>query len=63
MKEKFSRLINVKTIVTFAITAVFVILALRKDIEPQMSMTIVTLVISFYFGTQAEKKNNESEVK
>lgn len=56
MKEKLAKLINVKTIVTFAITAVFVILALRKDINPEMSMTIVTVVISFYFGTQSKKE-------
>lgn len=60
MKEKLAKLINVKTIVTFAVTAVFAVLALRKDISPEMSMTIVTVVISFYFGTQAEKKNAET---
>lgn len=56
MKEKLAKLINVKTIVTFVITFVFVILALRKDISPEMSMTIVTVVISFYFGTQSKKE-------
>lgn len=56
MKEKVSKLINVKTIVTFVVITVFAVLALRKDISPEMSLMIVTMVVSFYFGTQTEKK-------
>lgn len=56
MKEKLAKLINVKTIVTFAVTAVFVTLALRGDIKPQEAMTIITMIMAFYFGTQSEKK-------
>lgn len=55
MKERIARLIDVKTIVTFALTAAFVYLAVNKDIEPQIFMTIYTMIIGFYFGTQHEK--------
>ncbi len=55
MKEKLTALINVKTIVTFVITAVFAILALNGAFTPDVIMTVVTMVISFYFGTQHEK--------
>lgn len=59
MKEFISnlaKLVKVKTIITFAVVGVFVILALRGAIVPDSVMLIVTSVISFYFGTQHEKK-------
>jgi uncharacterized membrane protein len=46
----------VKTIVTLAVIAVFVLLAVRGDITPDNVMVIVSTVIAFYFGTQYEKK-------
>lgn len=55
LKEKLCKLINVKTIVTFIITAVFAVLALRGSVSPEVTMGIVTTVIAFYFGTQTEK--------
>ena len=57
MREKLAKLINVKTIVTFVVTAVFAVLALRESVSPEVTMGTVTTVIAFYFGTQAEKKN------
>ena len=54
-----ANLIKVKTIVTFVVVAVFAVLALRGDITPDNVMIIVTAVISFYFGTQHEKKNDQ----
>ncbi len=53
--KNFASLIKVKTIVTMAVTAVFVILALRGTINPDNVMIIVSMVVSFYFGTQHEK--------
>ena len=53
--DNLCNLIKVKTIVTFVVTAVFAVLALRGDISPEVAMTVVTMVISFYFGTQHEK--------
>lgn len=50
-----AKLINVKTIVTFVVIAIFAVLALRGAIEPQLVMQIVTMVVAFYFGTQLEK--------
>lgn len=54
--KNFANLIKVKTIVTFVVIAIFSALALRGDIEPDQVMIIVTAVVSFYFGTQHEKK-------
>jgi hypothetical protein len=55
--DKLAALINVKTIVTFAVTFVFARLALGGDIAPDTVMTVVVMVLGFYFGMQAEKKN------
>lgn len=53
--ENLASLIKVKTFVTFAVVAVFVILSLRGDISSDNVMIIATTVVSFYFGTQHEK--------
>lgn len=54
--ENFAALIKVKTIVTLVVMAVFAVLALRGDISTDNAMIIISMVVSFYFGTQAEKK-------
>jgi hypothetical protein len=55
VKSKLTKLIDVKSIITFALTAAFVYLAVTGQIEPQIFMTIYTMCISFYFGTQYQK--------
>lgn len=54
--ENCSALIKVKTIVTLVVMAVFTVLALRGDITADNAMIIISMVVSFYFGTQAERK-------
>lgn len=59
MKKVLSNLadlLKVKTIVTMVVVAVFGVLALRGDIAPDNVMIIISMVISFYFGTQHEKR-------
>lgn len=56
MKARLAKLIDVKTIVTFTLTAAFTYLSVRGKIEPQIFMTIYTMIIGFYFGTQHEKR-------
>lgn len=55
MKSRIAKLIDVKTIVTFTLTAAFTYLSVTKEIKPDIFMTIYTMVIGFYFGTQHEK--------
>ena len=62
MKERMSKLLTVKSIVTLALTIVFCVLALNGVLTGRDFLTIFTTVIAFYFGTQAEKKT-ESEGK
>lgn len=54
--EKMGDLLKVKTIVTLVVITVFAVLSLRGDIEPDNVMIIISMVVSFYFGTQHEKK-------
>ena len=49
-------LVKVKTIVTLVVIGVFAALALRGDIGPDNAMIIISMVVSFYFGTQHEKQ-------
>lgn len=58
--DRIARLIDVKSIVTLALTAVFAILAMRGVISEQF-LTIYTVIISFYFGTQAGKKGSDND--
>lgn len=58
-RDRLARLIDVKTIVTFALTAAFVYLSLMGKVEPQVFLTVYSTVIGFYFGTQSEKNKKE----
>lgn len=61
IKERLAKLINVKSIVTLALTVVFCILAATGAISSTAFLSIFTTVVSFYFGTQVEKRNNQKE--
>ena len=54
--KNLAALIKVKTIVTLIVVVVFSVLALRGGLQPDTVMTIVTMVVAFYFGTQTEQK-------
>lgn len=54
--KNVANLIKVKTIVTLVVIAVFAVLALRGDITSDNVLLVVSMVVSFYFGTQSEKK-------
>lgn len=54
--KNLANLLKVKTVVTLVVVAVFAVLALKGTINPDNVMIIVSMVVSFYFGTQHEKK-------
>ncbi|MDE5620903.1 MAG: hypothetical protein K2I80_10410 [Ruminococcus sp.] len=56
MKEKMTKLIDVKSLVTLFLTAVFGIQTLKGQVSTEQFQTIFTTVIAFYFGTQYAKK-------
>ena len=53
--KNLAALIKVKTIVTMVII-VYSVLALRGIIDAANVITLTSMVIAFYFGTQHEKK-------
>ena len=55
--KNLANLIKVKTIVTMAVIAVFAVLALKGNISADNVLLIVSMVVSFYFGTQHEKRS------
>lgn len=55
MKERLSKLLTVKSIVTISLTAVFCYLSVVKAIPHDTFMTVFSVIIAFYFGTQYEK--------
>lgn len=52
LKKRLGNLLAVKSIVTITLTVVFAVLALRESISGSEFLTIFTVVIGFYFGTQ-----------
>lgn len=61
MIKNISKLIDVKSIVTLVLTAVFSILSLNDKISAEQFQTVFTVVISFYFGTQYQKGNQNEK--
>lgn len=58
MNERLSKLLTIKSIVTILLTLVFCYLSIIGTISSELFMTVFTVVIAFYFGTQAEKKKD-----
>ena len=54
--KNLANLVKVKTLVTMVVVAVFAVLSLRGDISADNVMIIISMVVSFYFGTQHEKR-------
>ena len=52
LKKRLANLLTVKSIVTIVLTVIFAVLALRGSISGTEFLTIFTVVIGFYFGTQ-----------
>jgi len=59
MKEQFSRLIDVKTIVTFSIVGTVIYLAVADKLDSTKIYELALMVVTFFFG----KKFGEMETK
>lgn len=58
MKNKFAKLIDVKSLVTLVLTLLFCVMSFKGNI-PQEVQNIYLMIIAFYFGTQHEKNKSE----
>ena len=63
IKEKLAKLLCVKSIVTIILTCVFAYLALAGMISGDQFLTVFTVIIAFYFGTQHERKIAAADAK
>lgn len=65
IKKRLGNLLAVKSLVTITLTVIFAVLALRESISGSEFLTIFTVVIGFYFGTQRvnEDKNSLNRLK
>ncbi len=60
--KRLAALISVKSLVTLVLTAVFAYLAITGQTSQEF-MTVYTVVIAFYFGTQTQKISDAIERK
>ena len=57
--KRLPNLLTVKSIVTIMLTIVFSWLTVTGFVSGDQFLTVFTVVISFYFGTQAEKSQHQ----
>ena len=57
MKNAIINLLKVKSIMTLAVMVVFVILSLEEKLDPAVTTSVITAVITYYF-TKQENKND-----
>lgn len=60
MYKRLANLLSIKSLVTLVLTAVFAYLTCSGGVTTDQFLTVFTVVIAFYFGTQAEKNANKS---
>ena len=65
MKTRIAKLMTVKSLVTITLTIIFSFMAVTGKIPIHDYMTVYTVIIAFYFGTQSGKQNvsRETEVR
>ena len=59
MKERIAKLLSVKSIVTIILTIVVAKLTLEGNFDIK---DIYIMIISFYFGSQFERRNYEEQI-
>ncbi len=58
MTKQLAKLITIKSLVTISLTAVFCFLAATGQVGADLFLTVYTVIIAFYFGTQYERGRN-----
>ena len=60
LQKRLSNLLTIKSMVTLILTAVFAWLTCGGRVSAEEFLTVFTVVIAFYFGTQAERGSRKS---
>ena len=55
--KRISNLLTIKSLVTLILTIVFAYLSVTDVINGEQFLTIFSVIIAFYFGTQAVKED------
>ncbi len=55
LEKRLTNLLSVKSVVTLALTGVFAFLSVAGRVSQEF-MSIYTMVVGFYFGTQSARK-------
>ena len=61
IKKRAAALLSVKSIVTIILTVVFAVLSVVGRVTAEQFLTVFTVVIAFYFGTQTNKQAAATE--
>lgn len=59
--KRLSNLLTIKSLVTLILTGVFAYLTCAGQVDGDQFLTVFTVVVAFYFGTQAEKASQQSQ--
>lgn len=59
--KRLAKLIDVKSIISLATTYAFLRLALKECLSAEVFISIYSIIIGFYFGTQFQKSKNNKE--
>ena len=61
MQERLANLLSVKSLVTVILTVIFAGLSVRGSVSSEQFLTVFTVVISFYFGTQTQRRSARAD--
>lgn len=60
--QKLCKLIDVKSIITIYLTVIFGYLSAKGQVSIEQFLTVYTVIIAFYFGTQYQKNNTNKDI-
>lgn len=60
MKNAITNLLKVKSLMTIAVMTVFVILSLKEKLEPTLTASVITSVITYYFTKKDSDGSDDS---
>ena len=61
MAERLNKLLSVKSIMTLVLTLVFAYLSVIGSVSADQFLTVFSMIVAFYFGTQHERKSKNAE--
>lgn len=61
LSKKIAKLIDVKSIISISLTFVFCWLSLKEFVPIEIFISVYSIIIGFYFGTQYEKIKTKIE--